>query len=148
MISFFKSFYDISHISQNGIKKLFYNNKMPTYAELMEILKANEIRGYSQYTNSKLIDLLVKRGLIPKKLGINKQEKIVKDIDPKYRFLRQIRKNPKKVEIYDLETDKVVLYHSIFKAALALGQNTGVICMYHRKVRRNSYANKVLTESD
>ena len=48
---------------------------MPTYAELLEILKANEIRGYSHYTKSKLIDLLVKRGLIPEKQGNNKQEK-------------------------------------------------------------------------
>ena len=64
MIYFFKPFPDISHISQNGLKKLFYNNKIPTYAKIMEILKANEIRGYSHYTKSKLIDLLIKRGLI------------------------------------------------------------------------------------
>ena len=41
---------------------------MPTYAELMEILQANEIRGYSNYTKSKLIALLVKRGLILKNM--------------------------------------------------------------------------------
>ena len=70
---------------------------MPTYAELMEILKANEIRGYSHYTKSKLIDLLVKKGLIPEKHGKNKQEKAKEDIDPKYNFLRQIRSNAKKV---------------------------------------------------
>ena len=69
---FFKPFFDISHISQKGLKKLFYNNKMPTYAELMEILKANEIRGYSHYTKWKLIDLLVKRELIPENHGNNK----------------------------------------------------------------------------
>ena len=71
----------------------------------MDILKANELRGYSHYTKSKLIDLLVKRGLIPEKHGNNKQEKIIKDIEPNYSFLRQIRKNSTKVEIYDLETD-------------------------------------------
>ena len=43
----FKVFPDLSDISQNGLKKLFYNIKMPTYAELMENLKANEIRAYS-----------------------------------------------------------------------------------------------------
>ena len=58
---FFKIFSDISHISQSGLKKLFYNNKMLTYAELMEIVKANEIRGYSHYTKPKLIDLLIKK---------------------------------------------------------------------------------------
>ena len=61
---------------------------MPTYAELMECLKANEIRGYSYYTKSKLIDLLIKRGLIAVKYGTNKQAKGKKDIDPKYNFLR------------------------------------------------------------
>ena len=72
---FLKAFPDISHISQNGLKKLFYNNKIPTYAELMEILKANEIRGYFHYTKSKLIDLLVKRGLISEKHGKNNKKK-------------------------------------------------------------------------
>ena len=95
---------------------------MSTYAELMEILKANEIRGYSHYTKSKLIDLLFKIGLIPEKYGTNKQEKAKRDIDPKYKFLRQIRSNPKKVEIHDLEADKVVLYPSICKAVSALNQ--------------------------
>ena len=47
----------------------------------------------------------------------NKQEKIIKDIDPKYYFLKQIRSNSKKIEIHDLQTDKVVLYPSIYKVA-------------------------------
>ena len=97
----------------------------------MEILKANEIRGYSHYTKSKLIDVLIKRGLIPEKYDTNKQVKARKDIDPKYYFLKQIRNNPKKVEIHDLESDKVVLYPSICKAALALDQTPGVIVMYN-----------------
>ena len=90
---------------------------MPTDTELMKIRKANEIRGYSHYTKSKLIHLLVKRGLIPEKHGKNKQEKIIKDIDYKYNFLRQIRKNQKKVEIHDLKADKVLLYPSLYKTA-------------------------------
>ena len=102
MTFFFKAFPDTSHISQNGLQKLFYNNKMLTYAELLEIVKANEIRGYSYYTKSKLIDFLIKRGLIPKKYDTNKQVKAKKDIDLKYYFLKQIRSNLKKVEIHDL----------------------------------------------
>ena len=58
MRCFCKAFPDISG---NDPKKLFYNNKMPTYAELMEILNANEIRGYSHYTKLKHIDLLMKK---------------------------------------------------------------------------------------
>ena len=59
---------------------------MPTSADLMEILKENEIRGYSHYAKSKLIDLLFNRGLIPEKYDANKQENAKKDIDPKYNF--------------------------------------------------------------
>ena len=119
---------------------------MPTSVELMEILKENEKRGYSHYTKSKLIDLLFKKGLIPEKYDTNKQEKAKMDIDPNYNFLRQIRSNPKKVDMHDLETDKVVLYSSIYKAALALDQNSRVISMYDGKVWRNRYTIKVLTE--
>ena len=121
---------------------------MPTSVELMKILKENEIRGYSHYTKSKLIDLLFQRGLIPEKYGTNKQQKEKKDIYSKYNFLRQTRSNPKKVEIHDLKTDKVVLYPSIYKVALALDQNTAVISMYDGKVWRSRYAIKVLTESE
>ena len=67
------------------------------------------------------------------------------DIDPKHNFLRRIHKNPKKVDIYDLKTDKAVLYPFIYKAALALDQIPGVIGMYNEIVCRNRYAIKVLT---
>ena len=39
--------------------------------------------------------MLVKRGLMPEKHGNNKQEKMIKDIDSKYSFPRQIRKKSK-----------------------------------------------------
>ena len=58
-----------------------------------------------------------------------------------------MQSNPKKVEIHDLETDKVVLHSSIYKGALALDTNSGVIGMYNGKVGRNRYAIKSLTES-
>ena len=45
-----------------------------------------------------------------------------------------MRRNPKKFEIHDLETDNVVLYPFIYKAVLALDQNPGVISMYDEKV--------------
>ena len=74
---------------------------------------------------------------------------MIKDIDPKYYFQKQIRSNPKKVDIHDMETDKVVLYLSIYKTALALDQNPGVISiMYDGKVWRSRYAIKVLSESE
>ena len=85
--------------------------------------------------------------MLPEKHGKNKQEKAKKDVDPKYNFLRQMRSNPKKVEIHDLESDKVVLYPSVYNAVLALDQIPGVIGMYNGRVWRSRYAIKVLTES-
>ena len=54
---------------------------------------------------------------------INRKE-AKKDSDLKYNFLRQIRNNPKKVEMHDMDTDEIVLCPSTCKAALALDQNT------------------------
>ena len=105
------------------------------------------MKGYSHYTKSKRIDLLDKRGLLPDKYETNKQVKAKNEIDHKYNFLRQIHINLKKVEIHDLVTDKIDLCPSIYKAALALDQNTGVIFMYNEKVWRKRCAIKVLTES-
>ena len=119
---------------------------MLTFAQLKEILKENQIKGYSHYTKSKLIDLLLKKGLIPEKYETNKQVKAKKDIDHKYNFLREGHSHPNKVEIHNLETDKVDLYPSI-KAALALNQNPRVIGMYNGKVWRKRYTIKALTES-
>ena len=75
--------------------------------------------------------MLEKRGLILEKYETNKQVKAKKDIDPKYNFLMEGHSHPKKVEMHDLETDKVALYPSIYKAALALNHNPGVIGMYN-----------------
>ena len=91
--------------------------------------------------------MLVKRVLIPEKYDTNKQVKAMKDIDHKYIFIRQIPNNPRKVEIHDSETDKVVLYPSLYKAALALDKNLGEIGMYNGKVWRNRNAIRVLSES-
>ena len=85
--------------------------------------------------------------MIPEKYETNKQVKAKKDIDPKYNFLTQIHSNPKKVEIHDLETYKVDLYPSIYKATLALEQNAGVIGMHNGNILRDRYTIKVLTES-
>ena len=68
---------------------------MPTFAELKEILKENQIRGYSHYTKFKLIELLDKIWLIPEKYDTDKQVKTMKDIDLKYLFLGQLRNNSK-----------------------------------------------------
>ena len=69
--------------------------------QLKEILKENQITGYSHYSTSKLIHLLDKRGLIPEKYETSKQVKAKKD--PKYNFIREGHSHPKKVEIHVLQ---------------------------------------------
>ena len=85
--------------------------------------------------------MLDKRGLIHKKYDTNKQVNTKNDIDPKYNAPRQVYSNPNK------EADHVDLCPSIYKAALALEQNPGIIGMYNGKVWRKRYVIKVLTES-
>ena len=97
-MKFFKIFTTFPNISQKngfGLNKLSYINKLLTFAQLKEILKENQIKGYFHYTKSKLIDLLDKRGLWPDKYETNKEIKAKKDIDPKYNFLREVHSHPK-----------------------------------------------------
>ena len=59
-----------------------------------------------------------------------------------------IRNSPKKVEIRDIETDEIIVYSSMYKAAKTFNQQSRLISAYDEKVWRNRYAIKVLTESD
>ena len=96
--------------------------------ELRAMLKNNKIRGYLHYNNSELIDLLIKIGLLPETINITTitslpvRENTEKEINPKYNFLKHIRNSPKKVEIRDIETDEIIVYSSMYKAAKTFNQ--------------------------
>ena len=68
-------------------------------------------------------------------------------INTKYNFLKHIRNSPKKVEIRDMETGEIIVFSSMYEAAKSFNQQW-LIPTYDRKVWRNRYAIKVLTESD
>ena len=78
---------------------------MISLRELRAMLKENNIRGCLHYNKPELVDLLVKRGLLPEiikittiaSLPVRKDTK--KEINPHYNFLKHIRNSPKKVEI-------------------------------------------------
>ena len=78
------------------------------------MLKKNKIRGYLHYNKSELIDVLIKRGLLPETINVTtiislpERENIKKEINPKYNFLKHIRNSPKKVEIRDMETSELL----------------------------------------
>ena len=82
--------------------------------ELRAMLKENNIRGCLHYNKPELVDLLVKRGLIPEIIKITtstslpERKDTKKEINPKYNFLKHIRSSPKKVEIQDMETGELL----------------------------------------
>ena len=76
---------------------------MISLTELRAKLKENKIRGYLHYNKSDLVDVLVKRGLLPDTMNITtitllpERENTKKEINPKYNFLKHIRNSPKNV---------------------------------------------------
>ena len=76
--------------------------------ELRAMLKENKIRGYLHYNKSELVDVLVKRGLLPDTMNITtitslpERENTKKERNPKQNFLKHIRNSPMKVEIQDM----------------------------------------------
>ena len=78
---------------------------MISLTELGATLKKNKIRWCLHYNKSDLIDVLIKRGLLPETINITtttslpERENTKKEINPKYNFLKHIRNSPKKVEI-------------------------------------------------
>ena len=92
------------------------------------MLKENEIRGKLHYNKSELVHVLVKRGLLHNTMNITtitslpERENTKNEIIPKYNFLKHIRNSPKMVEIQDMETGKISIYSSLYKAAKTFNQ--------------------------
>ena len=112
------------------------------------------MRGYLHYNKSELVDVLVKRGLLPEIIKITtitslpERKDTKKERNPKYNFLKHIRNSPKKVEIQDMETGEIIIYSSMYKAAKSFNEQSRLISTFDGKVWRNRYAIKVLTESE
>ena len=87
---------------------------MISLTELRAMLKENKIRGYLHYNKSELVDVLVKRGLLPDTMNITtitslpERQNTKKERNPKYNFRKHIRNSPKKFEIQDMERMKLL----------------------------------------
>ena len=96
--------------------------------ELRSMLKENNIRGCLHYNKPELVDMLVKRGLLPEIIKITtitsptEREDAKKEINPKYNFLKHIHNSPKKVEIRDMETGEIIVYSFMYKDAKRFNQ--------------------------
>ena len=122
---------------------------MISLTELRATLKRNKIRGYLHYNKSELIDVLIKRGLLPETItSLPERENSKKEINPTYNFQKHIRNSPKKVEIRDIERDEIIVYSSMYKATKTFNQQPRLISAYDGKEWRIRYVIKVLSESD
>ena len=86
--------------------------------ELRAMLKKNKIRGYLHYNKSELIGTLIRGGLLPDTINVTtitsipERENTIKEINPKYNFLKHICNSSKKVEIRDMEMGEIIVYSS------------------------------------
>ena len=109
---------------------------MISLTELRAMLKKNKIRGYLHYNKSELIDVLIKKGLLPENINVTSitslhvRENTQKEINPKYNFLKHISNSPKKVDIRDIETDETIVYFSMYKNAKTFNQQSRLISAY------------------
>ena len=100
------------------------------------MLKENNIRGCLHDNKPDIVDVLVKRGLIPDIIKITtspslpERKDTMKEINHKYDFLKHIRNSPKKVEIQDMETDEIIVYSSIYKTAKRFNHQSILIYAY------------------
>ena len=96
---------------------------MISLRELRAMLKENNIRGCLHYNKPELVDMLVKRGLLPEIIKITisvsppERKDTKKERNSKYNFLKHIRNSSKKIEIQDMKTGEIIVYSSMYKAA-------------------------------
>ena len=80
--------------------------------ELKSILKENDINFYTYWDKKRLVSLANEHNLLPK-IEIDKE----KSEDVNYDRLKTITKNPRKVMLVNIETDEIINFPSIYKAA-------------------------------
>ena len=110
--------------------------------ELKALMKENKIKRSSLMNKPEIIALLVEKGILSKE-DVKPKPKPVRLIDPKYSHLKNIRNNPRSVEIRDLETGACNVYPSIYKASRALGGSTRIIIVNNGKVWHERYAIRI-----
>ena len=83
--------------------------------------------------------MLIKGVLLPKTIkvatiaSLPEPGNTKKGINLKYNFVKHIRNSPKKVEIRNIETDEIIVYSSMYKAATTFNQQAMLISAYDGK---------------
>ena len=66
--------------------------------------------------------------------SLPERENTKKEINPKYNSLKHIRNSPKKDKIQHMETGKIIIYSSTYKAAKRFNQQSRLISTYDGKI--------------
>ena len=101
---------------------------------MREILLKHQIENCMHYDKKQLIVLLGEKGLLP-----SKQEKVKKEIKPKFEKLATIRNNPKPVIIKNVKTGEINAFPSIYKASKFIGRSPSMVQYWDGKVWDNKY---------
>jgi len=101
---------------------------MITLPQLKALAKQNNIR-YTGLNKDEIIAILIDRNIITtsdickEKIIVNKKAKPIacQSNNKNYEYLKGIRTNPKKVEVFDRQTNETNTYTSKYKAGRVLG---------------------------
>ena len=85
--------------------------------ELETILKENKIHFYTYWDKKRLVALANEHNLLPK-TELEKE----KSQDIKYKRLKTMKQNPRKVIVENIETGEIKIFPSIYKAAKFIDQ--------------------------
>lgn len=112
--------------------------------QLRATAQQNKIVGRSVMNKPELIALLTERGLLSgestKLPGESMKALRGKKSDhPCYAHLKQIRRNPKRAIIEDVNTGEISEYSSLYKAGKAIGVNSKRLIANADKIMNNKY---------
>ena len=101
---------------------------------LKQLLAENNIKFSEARSKLQLLFQLFDAGILTREDAFPpKEPKLIDFIDPKYEYLRTIRKQPKKVTYIDTETGEAITYDSIYKASKARKRAHGFYLIRNRQ---------------
>ena len=109
------------------------------FQELKSIAREHrpKIKAFSHMSKGELLDVLLEKELIS-------QDDADKYSHIDYERLKNIRNQPKPVEILDRETGEKTVYHSRYNAGKAFRVNSKCISNYDGKIWRKRYEIKLI----
>jgi len=118
---------------------------MPGYSlpELKQMMKDNNIRGWSNKNKPEILKILNENGLVEDVALVQKEKKPVKNVLSEFELTKTIRWNPRKVVINDLDTGIETEYPSLYRAARTINFDAKTIARCNGKTLKNRYEIKM-----